>query len=231
MIVVDGLVEARRLPAGHAREIARVDDLSIRVTHLHGAFEPHAHDGDEAFWILSGEGHLDLGKDARPIGAGELVKVPRGTAHRTRTTTPTHALLLARVDAARVPPTAAPAAPPPTVRVHDAASARDTAWSPRVVAAVDDHRVKVVRLDGTFPWHAHESDELFYVLDGRLIIGVEGAPDVELGDGQLVVVPAGVRHAPRTRGPVLAVLIERAGVVNTGDADVGDFTAETDRWA
>lgn len=117
------------------------------------------------------------------------------------------------------------------VDAHAAATALERAWDPRVVAAIDDHRVKVARLDGTFPWHAHESDELFLVLDGRLVIGIEDGEDVELGPGELVVIPAGVRHAPRTDGPVHAVLIEREGVVNTGDAEESPFTSETDRWA
>ena len=42
--------------------------------------------------------------------------------------------------------------------------------------------------------------------------------NVQLGAGQLYVVPRGVEHCPLAEGEVSAVLIEPAGVVNTGDA-------------
>ena len=45
--------------------------------------------------------------------------------------------------------------------------------------------------------------------------------------GQLYVVPRGVEHCPIAEGEVSAVLIEPAGVVNTGDAG-GALTATYD---
>ncbi len=91
-------------------------------------------------------------------------------------------------------------------------------WSPKVVARLNDYEVKVVRLLGEFPWHTHtDTDELFLVLSGDLTIRLREG-DVRLGAGQLYVVPKGVEHSPLTSGEVQAILIEPAGVVNTGDA-------------
>ncbi len=100
------------------------------------------------------------------------------------------------------------------------------AWSPRLVAAVNDAHVKVARLEGSFVWHAHaDSDELFYVLEGDLDLELElgrgsgpeageegkekekmegeaeGGPDgavdvVRMRAGDVYVVPRGVRHRP-----------------------------------
>lgn len=48
--------------------------------------------------------------------------------------------------------------------------------------------------------------------------------------GQLYVVPRGVEHCPIAEGEVSAMLIEPAGVVNTGDAadTAGDLSAAYD---
>ena len=100
-------------------------------------------------------------------------------------------------------------------------------WSPKVVARMNDYEVKVVKVQGEFVWHRHEdTDELFLVLRGRLRIQMRDG-DVELGPGQLYVVPRGVEHCPVAEEETHAVLLEPRGVVNTGDAG-GDLTAAYD---
>ena len=97
-------------------------------------------------------------------------------------------------------------------------------WSPKLVARLNDYEVKLVKVQGEFVWHTHdETDELFLVLDGTLTIQLRDR-DVVLRPGQLFVVPRGVEHCPRADGEVKALLLEPAGVVNTGDAG-GDLTA------
>ena len=105
-------------------------------------------------------------------------------------------------------------------------------WRPRVVAALNGQEVKVVKLRGAFPWHAHaDADELFWCLEGSLRIELEGRGPVELNPGELFVVPRGVRHRPvaggegGNPGDCEVALFEPAGVVNTGDAAPSAFTA------
>ncbi|UTT58064.1 cupin domain-containing protein [Cellulosimicrobium cellulans] len=101
-------------------------------------------------------------------------------------------------------------------------------WQPHRVASLNDADVKVVKVLGEFVWHTHpETDELFLVLDGELTIdlrdgGVERA--VVLRPHDLFVVPRGVEHRPRAAGETSAVLVERQGTANTGDAG-GDLTS------
>ncbi len=100
-------------------------------------------------------------------------------------------------------------------------------WSPKVVARLNDYEIKLVKVKGEFVWHTHEdTDELFLVIEGRLTIQLRNG-DVTLGPGQLYVVPRGVEHCPIAEGEVSAMLIEPAGVINTGDAG-GDLTARHD---
>ena len=89
-------------------------------------------------------------------------------------------------------------------------------WSPRVVAEVDDVYVKVAKVKGTLTWHAHDNeDELFYILKGRLRIEME-TQTVELAEGDVYVVPKGVRHNPFAEQECHLMLIERKTTQHTG---------------
>ena len=101
----------------------------------------------------------------------------------------------------------------------------DEPWSPRTVAVLNDYDVRVVRTEGEFTRHSHpETDEFFLVLRGRLTIRM-GDGDVQLGPGQLYVVPRGVQHQPVSDEGAEVLLIEPSATVNTGDSP-GELTAE-----
>ena len=90
-------------------------------------------------------------------------------------------------------------------------------WSPRVASEVDDSYVKVAKVKGTFGWHAHEGeDELFLILKGRLRIEMEHGA-VDLAEGEVFVVPKGVRHNPVAEDECHVMLIERKSTLHTGD--------------
>jgi mannose-6-phosphate isomerase-like protein (cupin superfamily) len=100
-------------------------------------------------------------------------------------------------------------------------------WSPKVVARFNDNEVKVVKLQGEFTWHTHDdTDELFLVVEGSFVIKLRDR-EVVLGPGQLFVVPKGVEHCPVASGEAHVILIEPAGVVNTGGTG-GPMTAAHD---
>ena len=103
------------------------------------------------------------------------------------------------------------------------AAALDELWSPRVVAELDDNYVKVAKVQGTLGWHAHaDEDELFYVLAVQFRIEME-TQTVDLGPGQMYVVPKGVRHNPVAEEECLIMLIERKSTRHTGDEQT-EFT-------
>lgn len=91
-------------------------------------------------------------------------------------------------------------------------------WSPRIIAEIDDSYVKVARVNGELDWHSHANeDEMFLVLEGALHIDLEDGSSVDLAEGDLYVVPKGVRHNPSTQGDCLLMLIERKTTLHTGD--------------
>lgn len=90
-------------------------------------------------------------------------------------------------------------------------------WSPRVIGEVDDAYVKVAKVQGSLAWHSHENeDELFLVLKGHLRLEFEDGA-VELGEGEMFVVPKGVRHNPIAEQECQVLLIERKSTLHTGD--------------
>lgn len=102
--------------------------------------------------------------------------------------------------------------------VLTALSGVDAPWQPHRLASVNNYDLKVVKLDGEFVWHTHpDTDELFWVIEGRLTIQLRDR-DIVLGPHDIFVVPKGVEHCPRADGEVQAVLFEPQGTVNTGDA-------------
>ena len=96
------------------------------------------------------------------------------------------------------------------------AAALTELWSPRVVGEVDEAYIKVAKVQGSLTWHSHDQeDELFLVLKGRLRIEMEAGP-VELGEGEMFVVPKGVRHNPVAEEECQLLLIERKSTLHTG---------------
>jgi len=90
-------------------------------------------------------------------------------------------------------------------------------WSPRVVGELDDAYVKVAKVHGSLAWHSHDNeDEMFLILKGRLRIEMENG-SVELDEGQMFVVPKGVRHNPVAENECHILLIERKTTLHTGD--------------
>ncbi|MDN5861704.1 MAG: cupin domain-containing protein [Pseudonocardia sp.] len=111
------------------------------------------------------------------------------------------------------------------VDLNRALSTIDDPWSPRTVAVLNDYDIRVVKTEGEFTRHSHpDTDELFLVLSGSLTIKMDDG-DVELGPGQLYVVPRGVPHRPVSAGGAEVVLIEPSATINTGDTP-SELTAQ-----
>jgi oxalate decarboxylase/phosphoglucose isomerase-like protein (cupin superfamily) len=90
-------------------------------------------------------------------------------------------------------------------------------WFNQTLCKVNDSVVRAGVIEGEYHWHKHdEDDEFFYVVDGQLLIDLEGKV-VTLSPGQGFVVPKGVVHRTRAPRRTIILMVENAGIIPTGD--------------
>jgi mannose-6-phosphate isomerase-like protein (cupin superfamily) len=98
-------------------------------------------------------------------------------------------------------------------------------WRPKVVGELNGQEVKLVKFQGTFVWHHHDDvDELFLGLSGRFRVEFRDRA-VELGPGELIIVPRGVEHRTVAAEEAALLVFEPAATLNTGNVVDSDFTA------
>ena len=86
------------------------------------------------------------------------------------------------------------------------------------IAKVNNQVVRMSYVDGEFHWHKHNNeDELFYLLKGKLIIQMKDQPDINLSAGQIVMIPKGVEHCPKSVEPSYVLLFEPFKLKTRGD--------------
>ncbi len=102
-------------------------------------------------------------------------------------------------------------------------------WSPKIIGELNDDKVQVVKLKGEFVWHHHDKeDELFLVIKGKLIIHFR-EKDVEVNEGEFIIIPHPIEHKPEAPEEVEIVLIEPKGAVNTGNVETDKTVKNQDK--
>jgi mannose-6-phosphate isomerase-like protein (cupin superfamily) len=97
-------------------------------------------------------------------------------------------------------------------------------WRPKIVGELNGQSVKLVKFQGPFVWHKHDdADELFLVVKGRFTMQTRTG-DIELAEGEMLIVPRGTEHCPVAEQEVEVLLFEPADLRNTGDV-VNELTA------
>ena len=90
-------------------------------------------------------------------------------------------------------------------------------WFNQTLCQVNGSVVRMAVVEGEYHWHQHtEDDEFFYVVEGKLLIDVEGRT-VELGPRQGFVVPRATMHRTRAEERTVILMVENAGIVPTGN--------------
>ncbi|MCJ8334158.1 MAG: cupin domain-containing protein [Epibacterium sp.] len=105
-----------------------------------------------------------------------------------------------------------------TINLAEKLAQFTTHWDPHVVADYNENDVMVVRFQGEFPFHLHEdTDDFFLVLEGQMVMDLEGHPSQTVNAGEVFIVPKGIVHRPRANVECKVLLIEPKGVPNSGD--------------
>ncbi len=103
------------------------------------------------------------------------------------------------------------------VSIPEAIASLPGPFVPKDLATVNDAILRVARLEGAFPFHRHEEDELFLCWNGTFRIELEGAEPVVLSPGELYVVARGTSHRPVADAPAHALMIERPDTLQYGN--------------
>ena len=95
-------------------------------------------------------------------------------------------------------------------------------WSPKVVAELNDHQLKIAKIKGEFVSHKHDNtDEAFIVIKGEMFMKLE-SNTVRIREGEMCVVKKNITHKPFAPEECWIMLVEMAGTKNTGNAE--DFS-------
>ncbi|HEV2915381.1 MAG TPA: cupin domain-containing protein [Pyrinomonadaceae bacterium] len=90
-------------------------------------------------------------------------------------------------------------------------------WSPKIVGEVNDSYVKLVKFQGEFVWHHHESeDEMFLVVKGRMLMRLRDE-EITVEEGEFIIIPRGVEHMPVAEEEAHVLLFEPRSTLNTGN--------------
>jgi mannose-6-phosphate isomerase-like protein (cupin superfamily) len=117
-----------------------------------------------------------------------------------------------------------------TVNLNDKFSKIAEHWHPYIVGELNDNYIKLAKLKDDFVWHKHDDeDELFVITKGTLFMDFRDKT-LEIKQGEILTVPKGVEHRPRTNGEeVHVMLIEPKATKHTGDL-VTERTVEQLEW-
>ena len=98
-------------------------------------------------------------------------------------------------------------------------------WSPKIVGELNGQHVKLAKFQGEFVWHKHDNeDEMFFVLKGQFTLEFR-EKQVEVHEGEFIIVPRGVEHRPIAEHEVSVMLFEPKGTLNTGNVN-NDMTKD-----
>ena len=117
------------------------------------------------------------------------------------------------------------------INIMDKFSLFEKLWTPHIIGELNGQYVKLCKLKDNFVWHSHEKeDELFMVFKGTLWMDFRDGRSVKVQEGEILIVPKGVEHRPRTEGDVvLNLLFEPKQTQHTG-ATRSDLTVDDLEW-
>ena len=107
------------------------------------------------------------------------------------------------------------------INIHEKFSKFDKIWTPHIIGELNEQYVKLCKLKDEFIWHSHQhEDELFMVFKGTLLMDFKDQDTVEVKEGEIIIIPKGVEHRPRTNGDlVFNLLFEPKETKHTGNVN------------
>ncbi len=105
----------------------------------------------------------------------------------------------------------------PPISIPATASGLQRPFEPEDLVFVNDAVVRIAAIEGQFPWHHHDEDELFLCWEGSFRIEIRDGQPVELSVGDVFVVPRGVEHRPVAEERAVTLMLERPETLQYGN--------------
>jgi quercetin dioxygenase-like cupin family protein len=103
-------------------------------------------------------------------------------------------------------------------------------WSPKTIGELNGQAVKIAKVKDEFVWHDHANeDELFMVIKGSLKIYMEEKEDILLNEGEIYIVPKGIKHKPVADEECWILLFEPLQTKHTGETE-SELTQNKSEW-
>lgn len=85
-------------------------------------------------------------------------------------------------------------------------------FQPVEITDIDErYHAFIVRYSGDYITHTHDQDEFVYILEGELVIEIDGKEE-NVRQGEAFLIPAGHPHRPRCRNMALGLVVETRGL-------------------
>lgn len=116
------------------------------------------------------------------------------------------------------------------ISISEKLSLFDDYWNPRIVGELNGQHIKLVKAQGKFDWHKHDTeDEMFLVIKGEFDMELRDKK-ILIKEGEFIIIPKGVEHRPVVEKEVHVMLFEPATTVNTGDNPDSELTQKKTEW-
>lgn len=115
------------------------------------------------------------------------------------------------------------------INLKDKFTKIDEAWTPKIIASMNNYHIKLAKFRGEFIWHTHQdTDEVFMVIKGEMSVHFRDKITL-VKEGEVIVVPKGLEHKPMAENECEVLLIEPEGTINTGDTK-NSYTVDQLDW-
>lgn len=94
--------------------------------------------------------------------------------------------------------------------VTEAAELLAQPFTHTIMGQVDEYCAYLSRFLGTYRFHEHAQDEMYFVVEGEIFIDYYDGPSVPVRQGELLVVKAGEHHRSRAEEESLVLMFKAA---------------------
>jgi len=76
------------------------------------------------------------------------------------------------------------------------------------IATLDNYGVNLVLIEGEYPFHSHNGNEFFLIMEGEVYIDIKDEKSIHLREGEALLIEEGIVHRSRSSQRSVALVFE-----------------------